>query len=935
MMESPGSFGDGEEQRDLIAEINRRMQFPLTKQDSYANAIYSGALTAPSQRGRISVRKQGSYEAAIAGEHDGGSGSNTSSSYGLTSRTNNRGIRGVTTTGVRGMRKQDSYNKAIGGSFEEDHHQPPPPAPSASSRSSPYTRSKMRKQESYLKAVGESAESEDYYMPPPSSSRPATTQSTPHSYLRKQDSYTRAIEAFSTTDGSNDFIAPLPSSRSKMRKQDSYQRAMQTGSMSFIEDLELQQGGTEPENLDSSNANTTTKSRNWKTRQDSYLAAITSSPQEEQPPPDPQRRARFQKQDSYQRAIGEGGQIVYERKPNYERVLKELPRTITDGSGGSSTSNAPPPSQPAELSSTPRQFRRNKRENSYLEAIQGEEELQQQQYQQDRLLTSSSSAPPPSSYSPRDTSPYAPRGGQDRYSPSLTTAAPLPAAAAATTTRSRFSDNNNTSAAAVHASANNNWRGTRQPSYEMAINLEPDDEPLIPSPPPATASSSTRQPPQPLTRRQDSYSVAINDGNIHINRRNNQSGALAKRQESYEQALEQALVHDDNEDPRAAAPDTNDNSSSNMPRIGQVFNRYEAVTKAFTLPPALPTTSPGSSTPGMTAALNDSSNGSSRPNIVDFEKKDGSPYSKRKGKEFFSSWVPPSDLEQQEQQQIIDDSNFFDDDDDEESLPDLNDRDVADATVKIQKAFRGFQARKEVAAVKQKMPSSSYQSVPPPSFSSTTRADEEPINLNDPNLAKAAVKIQSVYRGFQLRKEVAPKSKGFQNAAPDDMPNLNDPEVGEAALKIQSVFRGFQSRKTCPSASKTTAPSQVFQADEEELPDLTDPDMANAAVKIQAVFRGFQSRRAPDKKVQNAEEDLPDLSDPQIAVAATKIQAVYRGFQIRKIPTQRRAANDDMPDLNDPEMSKAAVKIQAVYRGFQGRKQTSRPGGQEKMSAQT
>ena len=60
-------------------------------------------------------------------------------------------------------------------------------------------------------------------------------------------------------------------------------------------------------------------------------------------------------------------------------------------------------------------------------------------------------------------------------------------------------------------------------------------------------------------------------------------------------------------------------------------------------------------------------------------------------------------------------------------MPDLKAADVAAATIRIQKVFRGYQARKKVEELKE-MP-----------------------NLKDPQMAIAAVKIQSVYRGFQLR----------------------------------------------------------------------------------------------------------------------------------------------------------------------------------------
>ena len=55
-------------------------------------------------------------------------------------------------------------------------------------------------------------------------------------------------------------------------------------------------------------------------------------------------------------------------------------------------------------------------------------------------------------------------------------------------------------------------------------------------------------------------------------------------------------------------------------------------------------------------------------------------------------------------------------------MPDLKAADVAAATIRIQKVFRGYQARKKVEELKE-MP-----------------------NLKDPQMAIAAVKIQSVYR---------------------------------------------------------------------------------------------------------------------------------------------------------------------------------------------
>ena len=87
--------------------------------------------------------------------------------------------------------------------------------------------------------------------------------------------------------------------------------------------------------------------------------------------------------------------------------------------------------------------------------------------------------------------------------------------------------------------------------------------------------------------------------------------------------------------------------------------------------------------------------------------------------------------------------------------------DVAAATIKIQKVFRGYQDRKKVEMIKH-LP-----------------------NLKDPEVKQAAVKIQSVYKGFQTRKKL-------KNDDQEDLPDLKCADVAAATVKIQKVFRGYQ-----------------------------------------------------------------------------------------------------------------------------------------------
>ncbi|XP_071521769.1 uncharacterized protein [Panulirus ornatus] len=121
--------------------------------------------------------------------------------------------------------------------------------------------------------------------------------------------------------------------------------------------------------------------------------------------------------------------------------------------------------------------------------------------------------------------------------------------------------------------------------------------------------------------------------------------------------------------------------------------------------------------------------------------------------------------------------------------------------------------------------------------------------------------------------------------------DLNDPEVQRAATKIQAGYRGMKSRREVKET-----PHAPHQDVDEEIAaiDLTDPELTDAALKIQAGFRGAKARKDKLKKAEEAElnEKLTnlntdgealdiDLSDPDLNKAATKIQATFRGHKQR------------------------------------------------------
>merc|ERR1712223_868215 len=267
---------DLSETRNLVEEINMRTkQLPLTKQDSYANAIYNSATRA--QQARRGIKKQGSYEAAVE------SGAKNQAAAKRTKQ-------------IMQIRKQDSYTRAIGGSFEDEH---------SGENREPIN--KMRKQESYLMAVGEMSpenENSTSSMLRGGGVGPGGRTSATSPRIRKQDSYLKAI-------GNNeDELSPLP--RRLVQKQESYQRAILVGGVGSFSGS-MNQSEDRPSNM--------------LLRQEAMeKSSARSSPRISPSTSKASIRGSFKKQDSYNRAIEKGYDMLaaLDRINNYEEVLREF-----------------------------------------------------------------------------------------------------------------------------------------------------------------------------------------------------------------------------------------------------------------------------------------------------------------------------------------------------------------------------------------------------------------------------------------------------------------------------------------------------------------------------------------------------------------------------------------------------------------------------------
>ena len=148
--------------------------------------------------------------------------------------------------------------------------------------------------------------------------------------------------------------------------------------------------------------------------------------------------------------------------------------------------------------------------------------------------------------------------------------------------------------------------------------------------------------------------------------------------------------------------------------------------------------------------------------------------------------------------------------------------------------------------------------------------EEVDIDLTDPDTEAAAIKIQAGFKGYQTRKELQTKKQ--EATKTDKKPDgkteeevdidLTDPDVEAAAVKIQAGFKGFKTRQELKTKQEGSTQAQGEEEDKKEGEteeekvdiDLNDPEVAQAATKIQAGFKGYKTRQELKQKKEGGDQ---------------------------------------------------------------------------------
>lgn len=225
------------------------------------------------------------------------------------------------------------------------------------------------------------------------------------------------------------------------------------------------------------------------------------------------------------------------------------------------------------------------------------------------------------------------------------------------------------------------------------------------------------------------------------------------------------------------------------------------------------------------------------------------------------------------------------------------------------------------------------------------------IDLNDPEVLKAATLIQASFRGFKTRKGSDPpkprlgegndthlngheNNEGKQDTVNGKMDNGEDKEFPEKAFEKTNGQEGSKYIVEPSIIVTDTETNTVLQAKDLEVLASDNKNTLEVVHAGDSDWSNVSSRDAspsPDQSAFSAPVNITELN-----TAATKIQSIFRGYRTRQQikkhrtngPAHSRNKSKRRGSGNKDNEDAAATKIQAAFRGFKTRKHmknTSKP----------
>eukprot|EP00746_Dinoflagellata_sp_MGD_P166217 gnl/MRDRNA2_/MRDRNA2_95954_c0_seq1.p1 gnl/MRDRNA2_/MRDRNA2_95954_c0~~gnl/MRDRNA2_/MRDRNA2_95954_c0_seq1.p1 ORF type:complete len:959 (+),score=213.34 gnl/MRDRNA2_/MRDRNA2_95954_c0_seq1:102-2978(+) len=233
------------------------------------------------------------------------------------------------------------------------------------------------------------------------------------------------------------------------------------------------------------------------------------------------------------------------------------------------------------------------------------------------------------------------------------------------------------------------------------------------------------------------------------------------------------------------------------------------------------------------------------------------------------------------------------------------------AALKIQSSWRGKKARKDVAARRAGIVHANTAPLAPENPPEETGCSATDDAEEASEEAQAALKIQSQWRGNKARRDVAARRGGIVHASTAPVLATDDAqgsqEEHQAAVQIQSRWRGKKARK-----DMTQRRAGILQTDAQQVPqaEASEEEQVQAATKIQANWRGKQSRRAGICEGGMDQEQIEQLREIRHSMTEAQIEETAAAT---KIQAKWRDKQDFKKKKSDATKKPAKAKVMDDY----------------------